>query len=148
MLVEKKHELGSLQQRIDQLEADNAKLKQPHDSLEKASIQHDMAHLQVLQRQVDSLQKKNQELMLEVARAREQSQDQQEVVQLRMQKEKLQQEVQYLSVQLQKKNTDPREVRGAWLKEWLVAVARAGYEIKKVSHLANVSLRTVGDVSD
>ena len=100
-----------MQQHIAELEAENAKLKQARESLEIASIQHDQAHLQILQRQVDLLQKRNQELAVELTRVKDQSPDQQEVGQLRSQKDKLQQEVQYLSGQLQRKtNVDPREV--------------------------------------
>ena len=48
----RQQELGSLQQRVSQLEGENNKLRQTRESLEMASIQHDQAHMQILQRQV------------------------------------------------------------------------------------------------
>ncbi|KAL5505223.1 hypothetical protein EMCRGX_G006624 [Ephydatia muelleri] len=107
----RQQELGSLQQRVSQLEGENNKLRQTRESLEMASVQHDQAHMQILQRQVEALQRRNQELISELAKANSLG-DQQELIQLRGQKEKLQQEVQYLTGQLmQRKNCpDTREL--------------------------------------
>lgn len=99
----RREEVGLLQQRMMELEASNAMMKKTRDSLQVASIKHDQVHLQVLQKQVDLLQKKNQDLMLELTQAKDTSASQQELTQLRMQNEKLHQDVRRLS-QLQKKS--------------------------------------------